>query len=196
MSKIILMGDSITEYMPYIFKGKIGCPEDEVQYRGIENIGVGRYMKYVWPNVLKANADVYILLIGINNILRPDCDDDEKETLDDIIDKLKEFINVIINNGSPRLIVQSIYPTKYLNSNTKVIYVNEALKNYCQILGIEYLDLYNVLQDDDGLFNKKYSNDGIHPNEEGYKLIAKEINNRLNVNIVKKLSRSKQNIKL
>ena len=75
--------------MPYVFKGKIGNDGDKVKYFGVENIGVGSYMKYAWSNVDHEDVDAYILLIGTNNISRPDCDYDGRESIDEIINKLK-----------------------------------------------------------------------------------------------------------
>lgn len=191
MSKIIFMGDSITEYMPYIFKGTIGNADDEVIYRGMENIGVGNYIKYIWPRVDRENVDTYILLIGINNIFRPDCDEDGRESLDEIICKIKEFIDLIINAVNSRLIVQSLYPTKYLSLVNNVKVVNEQIKLYCEEKGIEFLDIYSILKDENESFDNQYTKDGIHPNAEGYNIIAKEINKRLKVKQGMKLNRKK-----
>lgn len=189
MSKIVFMGDSITEYMPYIFKGSIGNGCDEVKYFGVENIGVGSYMNYCWPHVDHDDVNAYILLIGINNISRPDCDYDNRETLDELVNKLKEFIDMIINSSSAKLYVQSIYPTKYIGRKDSILFVNEKLENYCNELGVTYINLYNLLIDGNELLDKKYSDDGIHPNSEGYKLIADEINRNLKVNKDKELKK-------
>ena len=186
MSKIVLMGDSITEYMPYIYKGHIGNDGDEVSYFGVENIGVGSYMNYCWPRVDHDNVDVYVLLIGTNNISRPDCDYDERETLDDLVEKLKEFINMINVTGA-RLIVQSIYPTKYPIRIDDIKFVNEKVSEYCEENRIDYLNMHDLLKDDEGLFNKEYSDDGIHPNAVGYSLIAEEITKKINNRYCKKL---------
>lgn len=187
MSKIIFMGDSITAYMPYIFKGTIGYDRDVVKYFGVENIGVGSYMNYFWPKVDHENVDVYILLIGTNNISRPDCDYDQRESLEDLINKLKEFISQIVNNSNSKLFVQSIYPTKYTERINDIKIVNNQLEAYCDEIGIEYLDLYSLLIDDNELFDIKYSDDGIHPNELGYNIVATEINKKLRKSFNKKL---------
>ena len=192
MSKIIFIGDSITAYMPYIFKGTIANDNDVVKYFGVENIGVGSYMNYCWPKVDHENVDVYILLIGTNNISRPDCDYDERESLDELINKLKEFIDQIVNNGNSKLLVQSIYPTKYAERINNIKVVNEQLEAYCSEIGIEYLDLYSLLIDEKELFDTKYSVDGIHPNESGYNIIANEINKKLKKSFSKKLISNKK----
>lgn len=192
MSKIIFMGDSITAYMPHKFKGIIGNDADEVKYFGIENIGVGTYMNYVWPKVDHENVTTYILLIGTNNISRPDCDYDERESLEELINKLKEFIGQIVNNGNSKLLVQSIYPTKYPERVNHIKIVNEHLEAYCDELGIAYLDLYSLLIDENELFDIKYSDDGIHPNELGYNIIANEINKKLKKSYSKMLIPNKK----
>ena len=192
MSKIVFIGDSITEYMPYIYKGSIGNPNDEVQYRGIENIGVGDYMKYCWPRRVNEGADTYILLIGINNICRPDCDDDNRETLTDLEEKLKEFISEIVKSTPARLIVQSIYPTKYLNSRDAIILINNKLQRFCQDIGVEYLDIYSLLKDENELLDSKYSDDGIHPNNAGYFVVAEAINKQLGLEPSKRLNFEKK----
>ena len=179
MSKIVFMGDSITAYMPLVFKGQIGEETDKVEYYGIENIGVGTYMMYVWPRIDHENVDTYILLLGINNISRPDCDYDQRESLDELVDKIKEFIDKIVSSSSSRLLVQSIYPTSFSNYAEKIVFVNNEIKNYCNTIGIEYLDMYSLLIDDKKILDKKYSDDGIHPNELGYNVIANKINKTL-----------------
>ena len=186
MSKIVLLGDSITEYLPYVYKGKIGTDQDEVVNYGIENIGAGVYLKHVWPQVDHDNVDTYILLIGINNILRPDCDYDNEDSLCEIIDKIKKLVLTIKNNHKKEFIVQSIYPTAYKNVNEKVIEVNSSLQSFCEDLNITYLDMYGLLVDKNGLFDEKYRKDNIHPNSRGYELIVNEINGKLKTdNVVK-----------
>lgn len=181
MAKIMLIGDSITEYMPYIYKGPIGNDGDEVEYHGRENIGVGSYMKYIWPHIKDKEVDAYVMLLGINNIRRPDCDYDNRETTEDLVSKMKEFIDVVHGTGK-RLLVQSLYPTKYLVTNYNVLLVNEQIEKYCSDIGVEYIDIHNLLLGADGLIFKDYSDDGIHPNKEGYTLIARKLTKALNGN--------------
>lgn len=187
MAKIVLMGDSITEYMPYVFKGTIGTDGDEVKYFGVENMGVGSYMMYAWPKVDHEDVDTYILLIGINNICRPDCDYDGRESIDELINKLKSFINQIVESSNAKLFVQSIYPTNCTERINSIKIVNQHLKAHCGLIGVEYLDLYSLLVNEDELFDERYTNDGIHPNELGYNIIANEINKRLKNGLCKKL---------
>lgn len=192
MAKIVLMGDSITEYMPYIYKEKIGAEEDEVKYFGVENIGVGSFTNYVWPHVDKEGVDTYYLLIGTNNISRPDCDYDNKETLEDLVMKIRTLIDMIIASKTGFLIVQSIYPTKHEYRIEDINYVNKCIKEYCDVVGVEYLDMYSKLATEEDLFDERFTDDGIHPNKDGYALLAEEITKRLNKGMSIKLSNSKK----
>lgn len=186
MSKIILMGDSITDYLRYfstklLLKPKIGFEDDEVKYYGIENIGIGTYKNYIWPHVERDEVDFYLLLLGINNILRPDCDYDEEQSLADVNKKLESLIKVILEETSAKLIVQSLYPTNILsgNVNSKVVYVNERLHKFCDDNKIDYLDMYSLLVDDNQALKVGYSDDEIHPNKLGYSVIAQAINEKI-----------------
>lgn len=189
MAKIVLMGDSITAYMPYIYKGKVGSEDDEIKYVGIENIGVGSFMNYVWPKLDKEGVDTYYLLIGTNNVSRPDCDYDGKETLEDLVMKIKTFIDMILASKSGTLVVQSIYPTKHSYRISDIKYVNECIKEYCDVVGVEYLDMYSLLATEEDLFDERFTDDGIHPNVAGYELLANEVNKRLNKGIQIQLKR-------
>lgn len=193
MAKIVLMGDSITEYMPYIYKEKIGTEEDEVKYFGVENIGVGSFTNYVWPHVDKENVDTFFLLIGTNNISRPDCDYDGKETLEDLVMKIRSLIDMVIASRSGSLVVQSIYPTKHSYRVEDIKYVNKCIKEYCDVVGVEYLDMYSKLATEEDLFDERFTDDGIHPNKDGYALLAEEITKRLNKGFTIKLTSDKQN---
>lgn len=176
MSKIVFLGDSITEYMPYVYKDKVGGEEDVVSYHGVENIGVGCFHQYCWPRVKEkeSDADIFVLLIGTNNLSRPDCDYDDRETFDDLVMKMKEMINDVILTGS-RLIVQSVYPTKYPSRDEDIRNLNSQVEEYCNVVGVEYVDMYSLLEKD-GTFNEEYSDDGIHLNKSGYGLIVSHLN--------------------
>ena len=85
------------------------------------------------------------------------------------------LINLIISNYTGKLIVQSIYPTKYEYRSDDILFVNECLKEYCSLVGVDYIDIYSLIKTEDDLFNPQYSDDGIHPNNKGYEFILNEI---------------------
>lgn len=96
MPKVALFGDRITEYTPYkidenmnlgfnvaMISSKLSNNDITFYICVMSNVGVGTYHKYLWKDVIKDGIDYFILKIGINNILKPYCDYDDKESLDD-----------------------------------------------------------------------------------------------------------------
>jgi lysophospholipase L1-like esterase len=46
------------------------------------------------------------------------------------------------------------------------------MKGYATSVGAVYSDYYSVVVDPSGMFKEGYSNDGLHPNAQGYGLMA------------------------
>jgi len=186
--KILLLGDSIMAYMP---KKMIGNETDEEIKHCYENMGVGTLYNYVWKKINIVDADINVLLIGINNLLRPDCDYDEKESIDDTVLKIEELITDIVLKTSGKLIVQALYPTDRERIKDKILYVNEKIESFCNQNDIPYLDLTDELKDDKGLLKQEYSKDGLHPNSECYNIIAQAINDKINSLSIRKVKVNK-----
>lgn len=54
----------------------------------------------------------------------------------------------------------------------KILELNRWLKTYCAANGYVYLDYFNALVDDKGMLKKDLTEDGLHPNAAGYKIMA------------------------
>jgi lysophospholipase L1-like esterase len=54
----------------------------------------------------------------------------------------------------------------------RILQVNRWLKAYCEKNGIVYLDYFSAVVDDKGLLKKELAEDGLHPNDAGYKIMA------------------------
>ena len=180
MKKIILLGDTITQKLP---ENLIATPIDEVKNFSSKNICCETFYLNYWPKIKKNETDIYILLMGINDIMLSYSN--PSYTLDNIVENLKKIITDILSVDSI-LLVQSIYPTNNFELNKKISYVNEKVSEYCYELDIEFLDFYELLTDKNGLLNENYSNDGIHPNIEGFNLIANQINDYIDTYTRKK----------
>ena len=59
--------------------------------------------------------------------------------------------------------------------NDDIKEINEKLEDYCEDNDITYIDMYDLLKDKDDNFNSKYTKDGLHPNDDGYEVITKEL---------------------
>ena len=60
-------------------------------------------------------------------------------------------------------------------SNIEKIISEIKGKKYCDENNYTYINMYDKLLDDDGNFSEEYTDDGLHPNENGYEIITKEL---------------------
>ena len=55
---------------------------------------------------------------------------------------------------------------------SRILALNRWLKDYCSKNGLVYLDYFSALVDDRGMMKRDLSDDGLHPNVAGYKVMA------------------------
>jgi lysophospholipase L1-like esterase len=55
---------------------------------------------------------------------------------------------------------------------SRILALNRWLKEYCAKNGMVYLDYFSALVDDKGWLRKELAEDGLHPNDAGYKIMA------------------------
>lgn len=54
----------------------------------------------------------------------------------------------------------------------KILELNHWIKEYCVQNGCLYLDYFNAMLDERGLLRRNLAEDGLHPNDEGYAIMA------------------------
>ncbi len=166
---IVFLGDSITDWypiedifgdLPIVRSGVAGYETDDILQRMDS-------MVYIY------NPTKVFILIGTNDIKYSE--DDEKRTADNI----KKIIeNIKKNRSKSNIYYQSIYPINrdmYAveeRYNDEIQEINNIMKDYCIKNNITYIDMYKELADENGDFNRKYTYDGLHPNELGYARIS------------------------
>ncbi len=166
---IVFLGDSITDFYPL---------DDIYINLPIINSGISGYkttdiLEKMDDMVYKYNPTKIILLIGTNDLNVTDV-----ETVENNITKIVE--NIKENRKNAKIYIESIYPVnKSINSevvsnrsNEKIIEVNNYLEKYCKYNEITYIDMYSLLTDDNGNFDSKYTDDGLHANKLGYARIS------------------------
>jgi len=57
-------------------------------------------------------------------------------------------------------------------SPERILALNTWLKNYCAKNHLVYLDYFSAMVDDKGLLKKELADDGLHPNDAGYKIMV------------------------
>jgi lysophospholipase L1-like esterase len=57
-------------------------------------------------------------------------------------------------------------------SPEKILALNHFLRDYCTTSGCVYLDYFSAMVDPKGLLKKELAEDGLHPNPDGYAIMA------------------------
>ena len=194
---VICVGDSITYGLgvaqnrdkasyPVLLEKLLG-PEYEVKNYGVNArtlISTGDRPYFVLDEAkasLKENADIVLFMLGTNDV-KPDHWDAERYKKE-LPEALKRYINM---DSQPKVYVM-IPPKSFDNVGTGREIKDASIKNViakvipevAKDLGIDYIDLYTPLKEHPEL----YREDGVHPNFEGNKLIAKIIYEKLKVDL-------------
>jgi lysophospholipase L1-like esterase len=171
--RVIFFGDSITDTWPLdrFFPGK------GYINRGISGQTTPQMLVRFRPDVIDLGPAVVLVLAGTNDI----AGNTGPMTLEQIEGNYATMgemarlhgIQIIfasvtpVNNYVPRSI--GFYLTR---PRAQILALNEWLKNYCAKNGWIYLDYYSAMVDPEGMMKKELSADGLHPNADGFAVMA------------------------
>lgn len=171
----LFLGDSITNR----YDLEKYFPDKPVVNSGEEGNKADDILKNMKNRVYDYNPSKIFLLIGTN-----DLDDSNELTEDEVFNNIKEIIkNIQKNRPLADIYIESILPVNHDIENSpskdkdynKIININRKLKKYCEENNLTYINLYDELVDEDGHLPPKYTDDGLHLNENGYKKITTKI---------------------
>lgn len=168
--RIVLMGDSITEFWltihPEFFAGKSYID------RGISGQTTPQMLIRFRPDVINLQPDVVIILAGVNDI----AGNTGPTTPEKIFGNITSMVELAKANAI-KVILCSILPANdfYWRPNDKaaatIIQLNQLTKSYADKHHITYIDYYAVMADASNGLPKEFSNDGVHPNLKGYQIM-------------------------
>jgi acyl-CoA thioesterase I len=171
--RVVFFGDSITD----IWKLSDYFPGKPYINRGIGGQTTPQMLVRLREDVIDLKPKVVVILAGTNDI----AGNTGPMTLPQIeanYSTLAElarlhgiclvFSSVLpVNNYTPR--AQDFFAQR---SPDKILELNRWLKAYCAANGYIYLDYFSALVDDKGMLKKDLTEDGLHPNAAGYKIMA------------------------
>ena len=180
--RVVFMGNSITEgwartdssfftRRPYINRGISGqtTPQMLVRFR---------------QDVINLKPSVVVILAGINDI----AGNTGPSTLDMIEDNLASMAELAGANGI-KVVLCSVLPAydfpwrPGMQPAEKVVSLDKWIMSYAENKGLGYVDYFTPLADGRKGMKPAYSQDGVHPNLAGYKimepLVEKAIGNAL-----------------
>ena len=173
----LFLGDSITDFydldkyypdMPTVNSGVSGNTTEDI-------------LKDMKKRAYQYNPSKVFLLIGTNDL-------DTKHSKEDIVNNVEKIISELKENRpKAELYIESIYPvnpdvrrSKSGNRNNDDIkQINKELKKYCKENKINYINLYDLLKDENDNLKEEYTKDGLHLSDEGYKVVTEEIKKKL-----------------
>jgi lysophospholipase L1-like esterase len=168
--RIVFLGDSITEFWtsvnPEFFSAK------PYINRGISGQTSPQMLLRFRADVIALNPSAVILLAGINDI----AGNTGPSTIEMITDNIFSIAELAKANHI-KVILCSVLPAYdfYWNPNSfpseKIITLNAMIQKYANANGILYIDYYSAMVDDQKGLKAAYSNDGVHPNKNGYEIM-------------------------
>lgn len=168
-NEIVFLGNSITEGG----KWQELIPKKNVVNRGISGdvtFGVVARM----DEVLASKPARIFILIGINDMKRGTPQNVILDNYKRIIAKIKEAspaTKVYMQSILP--INKKMLPASYEKlSNANILEFNLKLKSFCEVQGLNYINLHEVFEGADGELKKELSIDGLHLKSAAYILWA------------------------
>ena len=171
--RVVFMGNSITEGWP------MHRPEFFKENPNYVGRGIGGQTSYQFllrfrEDVVKLNPKVVIINAGTNDVAENTGPYNEEFTFNNIVSMVD-----IAKANKIKVILTSVLPAKRFgwhhhitDAPDKIIALNKRIEAYAKANKIPYVDYYKALVDADGrTLPKKYSNDGVHPLPDGYKIM-------------------------
>jgi lysophospholipase L1-like esterase len=171
--RVVFFGDSITD----LWRLNEYFPDRDFVNRGISGQITGEMLGRMKADVLDLKPQAVVILAGTNDLAR----NVPLSTIEDNYAMMAELaaarnIKVIFASLTPvsdyRKSVNRAWeftaarPPVYINA------LNNWLQTYCSQHGQTYLDYFHALVDEKGLLTEDLSDDGLHPNAKGYRLMA------------------------
>ncbi len=171
--RVIFLGDSITDF----WRLNEYFPDRDFINRGISGQITGQMLGRMESDVIRLQPSVVVLLAGTNDIARgvplPAIEDNLAAIAD-----LADYYKI-------RIILASVLPVSDYHKDSDPNYertparppatirqLNDWIKRFCATRKLTCLDYYSALQDASGFLKAELSDDGLHPNSAGYRVMA------------------------
>jgi lysophospholipase L1-like esterase len=170
--RVVLMGDSITDFWregePALFQS--GAVID----RGISGQTSPQMLVRFWPDVIALHPRVVQILAGTNDIAGntgPTTERDFKNNIMAMVELAQaHHIRVLLGSIPPA--VSFWWASPRYRPAGEIRGLNDWLRRYAQASSAGFVDYYAHLSTPAGAFRPDLSNDGVHPNAAGYKVMT------------------------
>ena len=166
----VLMGNSITDnwakFDPEFFI------KNKFVGRGISGQTSAQMLSRFQADVIALNPKMVIILAGANDIAQ----NNGYISLEHIMQNIQSMCELAKFHKIKPVLCSCLPAAAFkwrpeLKPAEEIKRLNEMIKAYAKANHITYVDYHSALVDDQGGLPKKYANDGVHPNIEGYKIM-------------------------
>ena len=186
--RVVFMGDSITD----MWKLDQSFPSRPYVNRGISGQTTAQMLVRIYPDVIDLKPAAVVILAGTNDIARntgPETATMVEENLMAMTELAqKHGIKVILCSLTPISDYAEAPPNadnppppgapgpKLVQSARRppaqILELNTWIKKYAAGVGAVYADYFSAVVDGNGMLKDGLSGDGLHPNKQGYALMA------------------------
>jgi len=172
-SRVVFLGDSITDYwkLPDYFPGK------PYINRGVDGQTTPEMLVRFRQDVIDLHPKVVVVLAGTNDIAGV-----TGPASNQAIEANYASMAELASAHHIRVVFASVLPVHNythdaeesfaLRPRDRILGLNKWLKDYCAINGFVYLDYFSSLVDERGMLKRDLADDGLHPTDAGYKIMA------------------------
>ncbi|MFZ1518902.1 MAG: SGNH/GDSL hydrolase family protein [Ignavibacteriaceae bacterium] len=174
-NRVVFMGNSITEGWAYLSPNFF--TDNPYVNRGISGQTTPQMLVRFRPDVVNLKPKVVVILAGTNDI----AGNTGTSTLEMIEDNIASMVEIAKANNIEVILCSVLpaydYPWKPgLEPAKKIVDLNKWIKDYTINKEIIYVDFFTPMADEQNGLKKEYSEDGVHPNEAGYKIMEPLVN--------------------
>jgi lysophospholipase L1-like esterase len=172
-NRVVFLGDSITDYwkLADYFPGK------PYINRGIDGQTTPQMLVRFRQDVIALHPKVLVVLAGTNDVAGvtgPETDDEIEANWTTMADLATlHHIRIVFASLLPvNNYTEDAKESYALRPSRRILALNAWLKNFCAKSGFVYLDYYSAMVDPHGMLQRNLSDEGLHPNAAGYKVMA------------------------
>jgi lysophospholipase L1-like esterase len=171
--RVVFLGDSITDF----WRLNEYFPNRDFVNRGISGQITGQMLGRFLNDVVSARPSAVVILAGTNDIARSVDIVTIESNLTAICDLADHYrIKVILSSLLPvndyNVAVNPAYEQTKRRSPQVIRALNDWTKAFAAKRGYVFLDYFRPLLDARAELAKEYSDDGLHPNSAGYRVMA------------------------
>ncbi|MFY8067638.1 MAG: GDSL-type esterase/lipase family protein [Flavobacterium sp.] len=166
-NRIVFIGDSITEFWQQYDSAFF--TQNKYINRGISSQTTSQIQERFQNDVIDLEPKYVIILAGINDI----AENNGPISIEEIMNNIVSMVEKALKNNI-EVVLCSILPASdfYWNPKIKPIekikQLNVLIEAYCLIEKIKFVDYYTPMVDENFGLDKKFTDDGVHPNLNGY----------------------------